>query len=178
MITYREATSKDAEAIAQLHAQSWQQHYRGIMSDTYLDHKVLNDRIEVWQERFRNPKATQHIIVATEDEKLCGFACTYTDDDPKWGTLLDNLHVLPPWQGRSIGKALICQSAKWAQQQDAETGFYLWVFEENTAARAFYERMGGINQEKVIVNNPDGGTAPVFRYVWPDPTVLINHLQE
>ena len=177
MITYREATSEDADAIAQLHAQSWQQHYRGILSDTYLNEQANDDRREVWQERFRNPEETQHIIVATEDEKLCGLACTYLHRDAQWGALLDNLHVLPPWQGQGAGKKLICASAEWALKQDPETGFYLWVFEANTPARKFYERMGAMNQEKTMVNNPDGSTAPVLRYVWPDPSLLIRKLQ-
>lgn len=172
MITYREAIPKDADAIARLHAQSWQQHYRGIMRDDYLDQQVLDDRLAVWRERFSHPKATQHIIVAVEDEKLCGFACTYSHYDPQWGALLDNLHVLPAWQGRGVGKALISASAQWASQQDAKAGFYLWVFEENTKARAFYDSQGAVNQEKVMVDNPDGGKAPVFRYVWAEPALL------
>ncbi|MGB3850078.1 MAG: hypothetical protein WA958_08940 [Tunicatimonas sp.] len=61
MITYRAATLADAEAIAQLHAQSWQQHYRGIMRDDYLDHSVREDRQAVWAERLKSPTVNQHI---------------------------------------------------------------------------------------------------------------------
>lgn len=173
MINYREATADDMTTVARLHAQSWQQHYRGILRDDYLDHKVMADRQEVWQERFSHPSDTQHIVVATEDEQLVGFACTYLHDDPQWGALLDNLHVRPPWQGRGVGRGLMKASAEWVREQDPEEGLYLWVLEKNTAARAFYERMAGVNQEKATTDNPGGGTASVYRIVWPDPSLLI-----
>ena len=173
MITYREATPEEAGTIAQLHARSWQQHYQGILRDAYLSVEVHEDRLAVWHERFRHPKETQHIIVATSQGDLCGFACTYVRHDPQWGALLDNLHVVPSWQGQGVGRTLMQASARWVKQQNATEGIYLWVFEENTAARAFYERLGGVNQEKATVDNPGGGQASVFRYVWADPSSLI-----
>lgn len=173
MFSYREATSEDCDAIARLHARSWQQHYRGILYDTYLNQEVEEDRRIVWQERFQHPQPTQHIIVATEDETISGFACTFAEHNPRWGALLDNLHVIPAWQGRGVGRALMQASARWVQQQGNE-GLYLWVYEENTAARAFYERVGGTRQEKTTVENPGGGQASVFRYVWPDVDLLVN----
>ncbi|MEM9672059.1 MAG: GNAT family N-acetyltransferase [Bacteroidota bacterium] len=173
MTTYREALPNEADAIAQLHAASWQKHYRGILRDAYLDQEVLADRLSIWRERFQHPKETQHIIVATDSEQRCGFACTYADFHEEHGALLDNLHVSSAWQGRGIGAELIRRSAQWVYQRDETSGFYLWVFEANTSALAFYQRMGGTIQEKTMVENPGGGSAPVSRIVWPDPSVLI-----
>lgn len=173
MIYYRAAKPNEANAIAQLHAQSWQKHYRGILRDAYLDEEVLEDRLTVWRERFQHPKETQHIIVATDDDQRCGFACTYAEYHDKYGALLDNLHVLSAWQGRGIGEQLIRRSAQWVHQRDEASGFYLWVFEANTSALAFYQHLGGAIEEKTMVENPGGGTAPVLRIVWPDPSVLI-----
>ncbi len=172
MLTYREATLADAKAIARLHAQSWQQHFRGILRDEYLARTVHEDRQSIWAERLQHPSAKQHVILALDQGEPCGFACTYALHDPQWGALLDNLHVLADWQGRGIGQALMRQSAQWVQQQPSPEGLYLWVFEANVAASAFYERNGGVRQERIIVDNPGGGQAPVFRYVWPDLAVL------
>ncbi len=173
MITYREASKDEAKIIAQLHTKSWQQHYRGILHDTYLDQNVYADRLQVWQQRFQHPKETQHIIVATDAEEVCGFACTYAKDDNQYGALLDNLHVLPNWQGRSVGRKLMQLTAQWVHQYNTTSGLYLWVYEENIPARAFYERMGGTVAEKSIVENPGGGTASVLRIIWPDPSVIL-----
>lgn len=173
MITYREAYPNEAKTVAQLHTVSWQKHYRGILRNTYLDQYVGTDRTQVWQERFSKPKHTQHIILAADDEQVCGFACTYAEDDVYYGALLDNLHVLPHWQGQGIGRQLMQLSAQWVDQYTDDSSLYLWVFEENTEARAFYERVGGTVAEKTTVENPGGGTASVLRIVWPDLTYLV-----
>ena len=175
MITYQEATLADAEAIAQLHAQSWQQHYRGIMHDEYLNGAVHEDRQTIWAERLRCPSVTQHIVLAVNQSELCGFACTYAQHDPQWGALLDNLHVSSTWQGKGIGRSLLQQSARWVSEQAVSEGLYLWVFEKNTAARAFYDQQGGINRDQTIVDNPGGGQAQIFRYAWPDLSTLTAH---
>jgi len=173
MITYRGAYSDEAETTARLHTISWQKHYRGILRDAYLDQNVAADRLQVWQERFRNPGDAQYILVAVDNKEVCGFACTYAEDDTHYGALLDNLHVLPHQQGQGIGRRLIQLSAQWVHQRDATSGLYLWVFEENTEARAFYERVGGTVAEKAMVENPGGGRAPVLRIIWPDLSAIL-----
>ena len=173
MIQYREATLKDYDAISRLHAQSWQQHYRGILHDTYLDQEVEEDRRAVWHERLRHPLPTQHIVVACEGAAIGGFACTFAQHDPQWGALLDNLHVTSAWQGRGVGRALMQASARWVQQQEVREGLHLWVYEANAAARVFYKRMGGVRQEKKMVDNPGGGQALIFRYTWTDLAALM-----
>jgi hypothetical protein len=45
-MTYREATANDAEKIAALHARYWQIHYRGILSDAFLDGEVEENRLQ------------------------------------------------------------------------------------------------------------------------------------
>ena len=88
--------------------------------------------------------------------------------DPVYGALLDNLHVAKQYKGRGIGRELIKQSAGWVQQQQPASPYYLWVYEENQAARNFYDRLGATNQEAVR-----GEYATALRYVWPDLPALI-----
>lgn len=173
MITYREATANDAEKIALLHAQSWQRHYRGIMQDAYLDGPVEENRLEVWKGRLHNPQDKQYVLVAEEDDQLCGFACVFAEYDPAWGALLDNLHVSQQYQGKGIGARLLKSAAKWAYMRNPDAGFYLWVFVKNTSARKFYENLGATNQEVVATENPDGGFADACRYVWTDVKKLV-----
>ena len=90
---FRDAEPGDAERIARLHADSWRRHYRGAFPDGYLDGDVLVDRIEVWSERLAPPTANQSTTVVEIDGELVGFVHTIFDEDPKWGALVDNLHV-------------------------------------------------------------------------------------
>jgi len=172
MITYRKAGIDDVESIAQLHSLSWQQNYRGIWTDKFLDSGVLENRRSVWQNRLSQPAANQHVIVAEYNQSICGFACVYVDQDAIWGTLLDNLHVLKSRKGQGIGTHLIKSAAQWAASINPDSGFYLWVLPKNTSARTFYENLGAVNQELVSLESPDGGQSDAYRYVWPSINTL------
>jgi GNAT superfamily N-acetyltransferase len=165
-MTYRKAKSNEAEAIATLHAQSWQVAYKGILSDAFLKDEVLDNRLKLWKKRFDNPQNNVFICVAVEEKVLQGFVCIYGNDDEQWGSLIDNLHVLPNLKGRGIGKELMQKAAMWASKNHPNVGLYLWVYEENHAARQFYEKMGGENVETQLYENSDGSSSNVIRYAW------------
>ena len=168
-ITYRPATPADADRIAALHARSWQETYRGIMLDGFLDDEVEAERLEEWRNRFAEQPPNRQIIVAEDGQQLVGFACVLTGSDPVYGALLDNLHVASSYKGRGVGRSLIKQAADWVQQREPTSPFYLWVYEQNHPARAFYDGLGAINQEAVR-----GEHGIVLRYVWPDTRKLTN----
>ena len=73
-MTYRIAKPKEADVIAQLHAESWRTAYKDILKQEYLDGEMLQDRLAVWRARFNNPKENQHIIVAAEKGEMILFA--------------------------------------------------------------------------------------------------------
>lgn len=165
---YRPATPADAERIATLHARSWQETYRGIMPDDFLDEEVDAERWENWQDAFRINPSNRLITVAEADGQLAGFASTFTRRDPVYGALLDNLHVSAAYKGQGVGRQLMRQAAEWVQQQQPVSPFYLWVYEQNYKARRFYDSLGAINQEAIR-----GEYAAVLRYTWPDTQTLI-----
>jgi len=172
---YREAITLDVEAIARLHADSWRRNYRGAYSDTFLDGDVLADRLAVWRNRLtrRGTPANQCTIVAVSDGDLVGFAHTILNDDPKWGALLDNLHVRHDLKGQGIGTRLMAESAKAVMERTPSSGLYLWVLESNTAAQAFYATRGGNCVGREVSEPPGGGSVIALRYVWPDPSTLL-----
>src|SRR5215475_5884373 len=102
-IDCRPAEVRDVEAIAALHADSWRRNYRGAYLDSYLDGEVVTDRLIVWRERITCPAPGFRTIVAERGEAFAGFAHTKLDEDPKWGALLDNLHVAHELKGQGIG---------------------------------------------------------------------------
>src|ERR1039457_4367642 len=115
-IQIRIAQQGDFRAIAELHAASWRSTYCGILSNEYLDRNVGSERIDLWEKRFRNPKASQHILIAEIQADIVGFACAYGNEDEQWGTMLDNLHVLPTQKGKGIGSKLIADVALWCSK--------------------------------------------------------------
>jgi len=166
MTTFREANKNDTKKIATLHAESWRKHYRGIWNDAFLDKDVYEERMDVWERRLNYPKTNQYVLLAEKNNELLGFVCIYINDDPAFGTLVDNLHVAAEAQGMGIGKQLIDKAREKITDHGSGSHFYLWVLEENYAARKFYEHLGGKHYEVVIEKEADGDFHAACRYVW------------
>jgi len=175
MITFRHAQKSDQKAIAHLHAKSWQENYRGSVSDHYLDNEVNAERLSIWEKRFSNTKKNQIVFIAEQDNQLCGFVCLYLNDDPKWGTLIDNIHVTQNKKGEGIGKKLMHMAAEQIIARSKNSTMYLWVIAENTNAIKFYEHRGGKQVERTIAKMPDGSDVSVIRFTWDDVLTLISN---
>jgi ribosomal protein S18 acetylase RimI-like enzyme len=174
VVAIRDAKAADAEALAQLHAASWRATYRGILRDHYLDHEVLADRLAVWRDRFEHPKASQRIFVAEniDSGEIAGLACCFIAEDERYGTWLDNLHISPERKRGGLGTTLIRRIAAASLEASPEAGLWLLVFEGNTEARNFYERLGGVNTGSEMIRTYDGTLAKMVHMYWADPRGL------
>jgi ribosomal protein S18 acetylase RimI-like enzyme len=172
MVQIREARFADLGAIATLHAESWRTFYRGIWSDSYLDKEVYKDRYTIWENRLHFPKPNQHVFLATENDTLLGFACLYIDDSELYGSYIDNLHVAAFQHGMGLGKQLMKACATSCLRYSSKKNLYLWVLEENSKARKFYEHLGGIAVEVINEQHPDGSFSNACRYCWKDISKL------
>ena len=173
MIKLRSAQFSDYAMIAKLHAKSWQQNYRGIFSHPFLDKEVEQERSGFWYNKLKFPKENQQVTVASLDENMVGFSCLLLNDDPAFGSLLDNLHVSMTLQKSGVGKLLMKECAKSICDKSNTKKMYLWVYESNKNAIRFYERLGGINVETADRQNEDGTKAKALRCIWTDGSQLI-----
>lgn len=178
MIVFRSATEKDIEGIAALHTRSWQQNYRGALSDDFLDNKAPTERLNVWESRLKKGNTNQVVIVAETDHEIVGFVCVYLNHNKEYGSLLDNLHVSSSMQGKGVGHRLMYLAAKEIEQKLPNSDMYLWVLEQNVNAIRFYEGLGGERIE--TVKEMDIGDRPVVksRYYWKSLKKLITEKQK
>lgn len=167
----RNARKDDAERIARLHADSWRQSYRGILPDDFLDSDLVANRLRIWSDRLARDRADQLVYLAEDGPELVGFICAFGDENQRWGSYIDNLHVTSGSRGRGIGALLMGHAAEWLLMRYPQSGVYLWVFEANARARRFYERLGASNAE-TMADEPDpaAGPVPSCRYVWLSPS--------
>ena len=152
----------DADAIAAVHAESWRTAYRGILSDAYLDGPIDAERRRLWRARCADQAPAT--VVACNGDMVVGFACAFAEEDTRWGSRLDNLHVLPSHQRQGLAPRLLYAVA------DRLTAIAPEVV--NQAARATYESLGGRLTERGLRTGADGTTAPALRYTWPTPTAI------
>ncbi|MFG6430214.1 GNAT family N-acetyltransferase [Roseateles sp. LYH14W] len=175
LVTLRPMRAEDADTVAALHATSWRSAYRGMLTDDFLDNQVVADRQAVWRERLQGPATAPAFGVVAEDAKgqMIGFTYVLLHHDPVWGSLIDNLHVLPEHKGDGIGRRLLQAVAKQLGTEHTRPCF-LWVLDANEPAKRFYARMGAEFAEQSMAPPFGGVSLPEWRCVWRDPATLLN----
>jgi ribosomal protein S18 acetylase RimI-like enzyme len=167
------ATQEDISQISHLHSTNWQGIYRGMLSDKYLDNDIFEDRKTVWQQRFDTPKSHQRILVACENNIVCGFICIYIDNHNQWGTLIENLHISKHYKGQGVGKKLLTAATQIAYQHAPDNGLYLEVLTGNVDAQKFYQKLGAFNEKTQTWQAPDGSYVQEFVYRWETIKELV-----
>jgi GNAT superfamily N-acetyltransferase len=177
-VRFRSAGAEDAEQIAALHADSWRRHYRGAYADSFLDGDLAADRRSVWSARLAAP-ANAETVLAERDGRLVGFIHVVLDHDPRWGSLVDNLHVVHDRRRAGIGTGLLSCAARAVTRRAGSNAMYLWVLRQNTAAQQFYHSRGALLVETAPAPPPGGdparlnGTPRRLRMAWPDLSVVL-----
>jgi GNAT superfamily N-acetyltransferase len=160
------ANVEDADTIARLHAQSWRTTYVGMLPEAFLEGPLEENRRALWRERFGSGQnGRSAVLKALLNGEIVGFACVLFDADRCWGPLLDNLHIHPSHKRLGIGR-LLFTAARNTVIRTQSRHFHLWVLEANTAARRFYEALGGTPVEARSIEVVPTITVPEIRYVW------------
>lgn len=132
----RRAEVSDAEALAHLHLDVWDDAYTGLMPQGILDDRRerVAERVERWAAILAGDHAT---VLAVAEEGLVGFASAGTgrDNDVGIGLELMALYVRASWWGTGLGYALL-------EETVGDHAAYLWVLDGNARAIHFYERQG------------------------------------
>jgi ribosomal protein S18 acetylase RimI-like enzyme len=172
-IRYRLARQSDEGAVALLHADSWRRTFRGLLPDRYLDEDITAERAETWRLRFAEPARAESTvtIVAEHVGELVGFVHSDIDNDPKWGALLDNLHVRHDMQGRGIAHRLMGETAEVLRERGRQR-VHLTALEANERARRLYESLRGEIVETGVWEFA-GATIPSYRYAWSELDPLL-----
>ncbi|QDW64599.1 GNAT family N-acetyltransferase [Oerskovia sp. KBS0722] len=126
--------------MANVHVESWQQTYRGLMRDEALDDPdLLLARHRFWravltEERYGSFQAA----VAEADGTVVGIALAgpATEPDVTWDAQLYVLYVLKSFHGSRAGRELMDT----VLAVDDAAG--LWVADPNPRAQAFYAKQG------------------------------------
>lgn len=168
----RRATLTDPPALGRVQVTSWRSAFRGIASDDYLDHQSSADnQAEEWKGILADD--TQLVFVAENDQGVIGYAWAQREKDPgiAWDAELISMHLLSDFKRQGIGRKLFSTVATELQRQGCSS-VYVWVFEDNRRARAFYESLGGKLARKQHIHL--GGKDLIeVTYGWKDISELL-----
>jgi RimJ/RimL family protein N-acetyltransferase len=134
-VDVRRARPDDLDRVVECQARCWQEAYHGLVPPRYLDDPTLSDRRrERWRRRIAGER---EVVVAAVGDDIVGVgsAGPRKDDDVEPDTELMSLYVRKPWWGLGVGSRMLTVLL-------GARDSYLWVFEDNLAARAFYAARG------------------------------------
>ena len=164
-ISLRVAGMDDIPAIVALQARSWRTSYRGIVDDAFLDAIPVQQWIESWRAHLF--AAGTECIVAEDEGRIIGFASAGRPDGggdagPDIGEL-HTIYIDASHQGRGVGPVLIERALRYLRELGAQTAV-LWVLEQNSRGRRFYEN-GGWKADGARASDCWGATSvPRLRY--------------
>lgn len=72
-LRFRAACPGDAQAIAALHAGSWQRHYRGAFSDAFPGHDAAGYLLPLWAARLATPDPRARTVLADRRRTVVGL---------------------------------------------------------------------------------------------------------
>lgn len=150
----------DLNDVSRVYAQSWKTAYRGIVPQDYLD-DIQDNR---WSSYLRNDVG--RLLLATDGAQIVGAATYHAARDSDyagWGEII-SLYVLPAYYRRGLGTGLISAAID-ALHTAGYANVYLWVLEDNTSARKFYEKKGFHFSGDILIAEIGGKSLRECRYV-------------
>ena len=138
----RPAEESDALGVAQVHVQTWQTAYRGLVPDEYLDALSVEKRKIAWSETIR--KQTPELWISESNSVLTGWVAFGPSRDAAAAPStaeLEAIYVMPAYWGTGTGRGLwLAARKRLVERQFARAT--LWVLTQNVRAIRFYAAAG------------------------------------
>lgn len=161
MPTYsvRPATSRDAQAIADIHVSTWQAAYKDLMPDDYLSKITVAKRLAYWREAIEYSEP--QVLVATLGDEVVGFVGFDRSRDAGTKSTVGEiwaLYVAPSHWGEGVGLAL-WDGARDGLKEEGCTTVTVWVLLRNERALRFVEQAAGFKREMPSLKTVAFGSA-------------------
>ena len=160
----RPAVIDDAAGIANVHVASWRTTYRGLLPEDFLG--SLNE--EAYTERWRRVMGDglSRVFVVDQDQAVVGFASCGRERAGETGFSgeLYAIYILDGAQRQGHGRELV-RAVAGALREMKLPDMIVWVLRDNTAARHFYERLGGayVREQPITIGS---ATLEEVSYGW------------
>ena len=142
--TTRAATIDDAKAIEAVRIATWKTCYREIVPDEYLDNlRVQSSRVDQLRRAIDRADVGER-AVAVADSQVIGMGIAGPPQDDRVQEGFGEIHavyVLPDWQGRGVGRALMDRLTAGLHALGYRAAI-LWTLRDRHPTRRFYEANG------------------------------------
>ena len=134
---------EDQEGMARIKVDCWQDTYKNIIDQSYLDSLNYEIQTNKYIDSFDEYKNMVLVDEDVNDHKIIGYSCFSTDANEYADAELISLYIDTKYARRGVGTSLLRETIKELKKYNKKT-MMLWCIKENKNAIKFYEKMGGI----------------------------------
>lgn len=141
-VSVRPARAEDAERVAAVQLLTWRTAYASFLPEDSLA-VPPEQAAALWLRAIELPPTARHrVLVALDSAELVGFAASGpAEDAAAHGVEVSTLLVEPRWGRRGHGSRLLAATVDHWREDGASTAV-AWVWERDTASRAFLTGAG------------------------------------
>ena len=150
----------DLLQVSRVYEQSWKHAYKGIIPQSYLD-SIPEGR---WAKSVSKPDMSSIVLIDNGTiVGTSGFCASRWEKFAGYGEIV-SVYLLPEYTGKGYGRKLM-ETAMCELRKQGFDKLLLWVLEENTNARRFYEHLGFTNSGEVLDDNIGGKDLKELMYI-------------
>lgn len=126
-----------------MHVATWRTAYRGLLPDGFLDSLTEAQYTERWRRGIG--ASAGHVFVAEDETGVVGFASGGREraGENGYSGELYAIYVLDSAQRKGYGRMLVRAVVDVLREMKL-ADMIVWVLRDNSSARRFYERLGGV----------------------------------
>ena len=137
----RKASMDDVNDIARIHVNSWQEAYKGLMPQRFIESYTFDKRHKLWTNIIERELAA--VFVAVSHDECLGFLCVgqlkSMEDTQTYE--LSSIYINSSYIGVGIGQSLYKECEKYLLVRGAEQ-VTVWALDSNKRALNFYAKLG------------------------------------
>jgi ribosomal protein S18 acetylase RimI-like enzyme len=140
-LVVRPVRHEDVRALAEVHARTWEEAYRGLVPDEIIQARSIEERERIWHEMLDRGDSVH--FVGEVNGVVAGFVSVGPAREPD-RLLSGELYAIYVREAQ-WGSGLAVELILAGEQALRELGYShatLWVLRDNPRARAFYEKQG------------------------------------
>lgn len=139
----RKVKREDLVEVAKIKVEAWQDSYKGIVDNNYLNNMDYKRTAEKWEKNFND----ENFIVAIVDNQIVGF-CRYGDRIDELERFIEYdgeiyaIYIKSDYKRRGIGRKFVNYAIQDLKKQGKKK-VIIWCLEQNKGAKKFYSSING-----------------------------------
>ena len=129
----RVAGVADASVVGEVHSEAWKSAYRGVFPDSFINLDTAAKRTEEFLDSIKDDKYIYYLL--QESDQTAGIVKTGVENN---ALEIESFYILNEYRGKGLGSQFI----DFIKNSLKPECIRLWVLEDNTRARHFYENNG------------------------------------